>query len=55
MTTPTHWKLDVDKLQTVEDIRNIFRIFDLGFALNEETTDITRALVGRYFTPQEPK
>ena len=36
MTEPTGYKLDVDKIKTIEDVKNVFELLDLGFYLPED-------------------
>ena len=36
MTEPTGYKLDVDKIKTTEDVKNVFELLDLGFYLPED-------------------
>jgi hypothetical protein len=36
MTEQTHYKLDVDKIKTIKDIKNVFELLNLGFYLPED-------------------
>ena len=36
MTEQPHYKLDVDKIKTIEDVKNVFELLDLGFYLPED-------------------
>ena len=36
MTKQPHYKLDVDKIKTIEDVKNVFELLDLGFYLPED-------------------
>ena len=36
MTENPHYKLDVDKIKTIEDVKNVFELLDLGFYLPED-------------------
>ena len=33
MTEQPHYKLNVDKIKTIEDVKNVFELLDLGFYL----------------------
>jgi hypothetical protein len=39
MTEKPHYKLDVDKIKTIKDIKNVFELLDLGFYLPEDHKD----------------
>ena len=39
MTEQPHYKLDVDKIKTIKDIKNVFELLDLGFYLPEDHKD----------------
>ena len=39
MTEQTQYKLDVDKIKTIKDIKNVFELLDLGFYLPEDHKD----------------
>ena len=39
MTEPTGYKLDVDKIKTIKDVKNVFELLDLGFYLPEDHKD----------------
>jgi hypothetical protein len=36
MTEQTHYKLDVDKIKTTKDVKNVFELLNLGFYLPED-------------------
>ena len=36
MTEKPHYKLDVDKIKTIKDIKNVFELLNLGFYLPED-------------------
>ena len=36
MTEQPHYKLNVDKIKTIEDVKNVFELLDLGFYLPED-------------------
>lgn len=36
MTEQPHYKLNVDKIKTIKDIKNVFELLDLGFYLPED-------------------
>ena len=36
MTERPHYKLNVDKIKTIEDVKNVFELLDLGFYLPED-------------------
>jgi hypothetical protein len=39
MIEQPHYKLDVDKIKTIKDIKNVFELLDLGFYLPEDHKD----------------
>ena len=39
MTEQTHYKLNVDKIKTIEDVKNVFELLNLGFYLPEDHKD----------------
>jgi hypothetical protein len=54
MTEQPHYKLDVDKIKTIKDIKNVFELLDLGFYLPEDHKDynLFKELT---IQPEEPK
>ena len=54
MTEKPHYKLDVDKIKTIKDIKNVFELLDLGFYLPEDHKDynLFKELT---IQPEEPK
>jgi hypothetical protein len=54
MTEKPHYKLDVDKIKTIKDIKNVFELLDLGFYLPEDhkNYNLFKELT---IQPEEPK
>ena len=48
MTKPLNHKLDVSKIQTLEDVRNVFECMNLASNVSEENEDYE--LHKKYFT-----
>ena len=54
MTEPTGYKLDVDKIKTIEDVKNVFELLDLGFYLPEDHKNY-KLFKELTIQPEEPK
>lgn len=54
MTEQSHYKLDLDKIKTIEDIKNVFELLDLGFYLSEDHKNY-KLLKELTIQPEPPK
>ena len=54
MTEQPHYKLDVDKIKTIEDVKNVFELLDLGFYLPEDHKNY-KLFKELTIQPEEPK
>lgn len=56
MTEQPHYKLDVDKIKTIEDVKNVFELLDLGFYLPEDHKNYKFFLFKELtIQPEEPR
>ena len=54
MTEQPHYKLNVDKIKTIEDVKNVFELLDLGFYLPEDHKNY-KLFKELTIQPEEPK
>ena len=56
MTEQPHYKLDVDKIKTIEDVKNVFELLDLGFYFPEDHKNYKFFLFKELtIQPEEPR
>lgn len=54
MTEQPHYKLNVDKIKTIEDVKNVFELLDLGFYFPEDHKNY-KLFKELTIQPEEPK
>jgi len=47
----TDWLLDVEKIESIEDVKQIFKILEIGYRPQPDETEETLEIISNYFKP----